>query len=111
MTGVGSGSLWGTDVYTDDSTLGLAAVHAGVVSVGQTKNVVVTVLAGQSSYSGTSRNGVTSSGYGAWQGSFRIAPAPSSGSTTANTCNVVPCAAGQYEPEGARSSLSSLSQL
>jgi len=29
-------ALWGSDIYTLDSTLGMAAVHAGVVKAGQT---------------------------------------------------------------------------
>jgi len=44
VTGAASGAVWGTDVYTDDSTVARAAVHAGVVAVGETKNVTVTIL-------------------------------------------------------------------
>ena len=35
LTGVNSGSVWGSGPYTDDSSLARAAVHAGIVSVGQ----------------------------------------------------------------------------
>ena len=31
VTGARDGSVWGTDVYTGDSSLALAAVHAGAV--------------------------------------------------------------------------------
>ena len=62
--------MWGTDNYTDDSALACAAVHAGVVLSGETKVVTVKILAGQSSYQGSSRNGVTSSSFGTWPGSF-----------------------------------------
>jgi hypothetical protein len=34
--GMGGGTVWGTDIYTTDSPLALAAVHAGVVQMGQT---------------------------------------------------------------------------
>jgi hypothetical protein len=65
------GSVWGTDVYTDDSYVCRAAVHAG--AIGLAGGVVrIRILGGQSSYPGTSRNGVDSSGYGSWGGSYRF---------------------------------------
>ena len=70
LTGTKSGSVWGTDIYTDDSTLACAAVHAGVVLSGETKVVTVTIRSGQSSYQGSVRNGVRSSSYGSWPGSY-----------------------------------------
>ena len=73
LTGTLTGSVWGTDIYTDDSVLACAAVHAGVVLPGQTKVVTVTILSGQSSYQGSVRNGVTSSSYGTWPGSYSFA--------------------------------------
>lgn len=73
VTGSSSGAVWGTDVYTDDSTVARAAVHAGVVAVGETKSVTVTILPGQSSYPASTRNGVTTSSWGAWGGSFSFA--------------------------------------
>ena len=66
---VGGGSVWGTDVYTSDSTLATAAVHAGVLQPGQTAVVKVTILPGQSAYQGSTRNGVTSSSYGTYPSS------------------------------------------
>lgn len=72
VTGTTSGTVWGTDIYTDDSVLGAAAVHAGILSPGQSGVVHVTILAGQGSYTGTVRNGVTTSNYGAWHGSYRF---------------------------------------
>ncbi len=73
VTGATGGSVWGTDVYTDDSSVARAAVHAGVVSVGQTKIVTVTILPGQPSYPASTRNGVTTSSWGSWSGSFSFA--------------------------------------
>lgn len=72
LTGSDSGSIWGSDVYTDDSDLATAAVHAGVLEDGQTGTVAITVRPGQESYQGSQRNGVASQGYGAWHGSYRI---------------------------------------
>lgn len=65
LTGSSSGSVWGSGPYTFDSDMATAAVHAGVLAVSETKTVKVSVLAGQSSYTGSLRNGVTSTTYSA----------------------------------------------
>ena len=67
-----AGGVWGTDVYTDDSSLAAAAVHAGVLADGQTGVVKVTILPGQGGYRGTCRDGVESGNWGGWVGSYRI---------------------------------------
>lgn len=64
--------LWGTDRYTFDSSICTAAVHAGVISLGQGGAVAVEMLPGQESYLGSEHNGVTSEGWGAWEGSFQV---------------------------------------
>ena len=76
VTGASSGSVWGSGVYTDDSSVARAAVHAGVVQVGETAVVDVTVLPGQQTYQGSSANGVESSNYGSWSGSFSFGGVP-----------------------------------
>ncbi|CAF4473862.1 unnamed protein product, partial [Rotaria socialis] len=63
-------TVYGTDIYGDQSNLAAAAVHSGVLSVGQTRIIIVTILAGQNSYVGSSRNNVTSLPLGVWNGSF-----------------------------------------
>lgn len=63
-------SVWGTDVYTDDSSICSAAVHAGKVTLVKGGVVVIRIKPGQASYVGSTRNGVTSIDYGAWDGSF-----------------------------------------
>ncbi len=68
--GTVSSRLWGTDLYTDDSSVCTAAVHAGLINAGAGGRVIVEVRPGASSYSGSRRNGLTSSAYGAFQGSF-----------------------------------------
>lgn len=57
-----NGSVWGTDVYTDDSAMCRAAFHAGRIPLG---GGVVTVMRGQGRalYVGTTRNGVVSYDY------------------------------------------------
>ncbi len=75
VTGSSSGSVWGTDIYTDDSNVASAAVHAGVVAPGETKTVSVTILPGKSSYAASTRNGVASRSWGGWTGSYSFAGA------------------------------------
>ncbi len=75
VVGRSGGTVRGTDIYTSDSTLAAAAVHAGVLNEGQTGVVKVTLLPGQSHYTGTTRNGVASSGCGWHSSSYRVASA------------------------------------
>ena len=63
--------VWGTDIYTDDSSICLAAVHAGLITFA-CGPVVRELIDGQQSYLGTERNGVASLGYGAWGRSFGL---------------------------------------
>lgn len=74
--GVNTGSsVWGTDTYTDDSSICRAALHRGVIGNAGGK-VTVQIMPGLGSYRGTSRNGVTSGDYGAWEGSYRFVALP-----------------------------------
>ena len=72
VTGSASGSVWGSDVYTADSSLSTAAVHAGLVRVGETSVVLVDFLPGQSSYVGSQRFDITSRNWGSYQMSYRL---------------------------------------
>jgi len=72
VTGSMNGSIYGTDIYTDDSSLSAAAVHANALKVGETGLVKVTILAGQDSYASTIRNGVRSSTWNQYPGSFKV---------------------------------------
>lgn len=76
VTGAASGSVWGSGIYTDDSRLAAAAVHAGILRVGETGTVQVTILPGQQSYQASDANGVRSSNYGVWSGSYSFVGAP-----------------------------------
>lgn len=68
VTGAQPGSsntgIWGTDLYTLDSNLSAAAVHAGLVQPGQTGVVKVRIVASPPQFIGSNRNGFGSSGYG-----------------------------------------------
>jgi hypothetical protein len=70
--GQGTG-VWGTDVYTLDSNLAAAAVHAGVLQPGQSGVVRVRIVASPPQFVGSQRNGMGSSGYGHYpQGAFEF---------------------------------------
>ena len=79
LTGSTSGSLWGTTIYTDDSNVAVAAVHAGFVTAGQISIVTVIILPGQSSYTSTTQHGITSTSYGSWSGSYSFLSAVAAG--------------------------------
>src|SRR5205807_1851526 len=63
-------SVTGTDMYTDDSAVCVAAVHAGLITVAAGGVVTIEIKPGAASYRGSTRNGVTSDDYDAWDGSF-----------------------------------------
>jgi hypothetical protein len=69
VTGSTEGPVWGTDIYTDDSNLAVAAVHAGAINIGETKTAYIKILPGEQSYEASVRNGIVSSSYGKWEGS------------------------------------------
>jgi hypothetical protein len=72
VTGAATGSVWGTDVYTTDSTLATAAVHAGVLKAGQTGVVRVKIVAPPATFEGSTRNGVTTGPWGAYPGAYQV---------------------------------------
>jgi hypothetical protein len=72
VTGVTEGQLWGTDIYSGDSTIGAAAVHAGLLKPGETAFLRVTVVTPPEQFPGTVRNGVTSTEYGRYQYAWRL---------------------------------------
>ena len=75
------GSVWGTDVYTDDSRICRAARHAGVIGANG-GTVTFSMVGPRSSYTASSRNGVSTSRYGAWRGSYRFSGGrPASGTS------------------------------
>jgi hypothetical protein len=63
--------LWGTDVYTADSGICRAAIHAGMITDGGGM-VVVVLDAGRPAYRGSVRYGITSSDYGSYEKSFHL---------------------------------------
>lgn len=69
------GAVWGTDLYTADSDLCRAAVHAGVVAAGGGA-VTVERLDGRDLYPGTLRHGVRSDDYGRYAASIHFVGTP-----------------------------------
>lgn len=67
VTGVAEGQIWGTDIYSGDSTIGAAAVHMGLLKPGKSAVFRVTVVTPPDEFLGTERNGVTSTPYGKYQ--------------------------------------------
>lgn len=66
-----TGSLWGTDSYTADSAVCVAAVHAGVITANGGW-VKVKVVKGLPAYAGSTRNNVTSSNWGAYDFGYTV---------------------------------------
>lgn len=72
VKGADNGRVWGTQIYTNDSDLSTAAVHAGVLSVDQSGIVAVRILPGQAEYEASKRNGITSNSYGGYDVSYEF---------------------------------------
>ena len=61
-------TVYGTDVYTDDSYVCTAAAHAGVITQPSGGLVTIKLLSGTRVLTGSTRNGITSHGFDSWQG-------------------------------------------
>lgn len=66
-------SIWGTDIYTLDSSLCAAAIHTGAIS-NAGGAVLATYQPGQDSYAATVHNGIETIDYGPWGSSFIVEP-------------------------------------
>ncbi len=66
------GQVWGTDIYTGDSLLSVAAVHAGLVKPGDTAVVKVTVVAPLAKYAGSIRNNVKTHDFGRYGSAYKL---------------------------------------
>ncbi|EKE19486.1 MAG: hypothetical protein ACD_8C00151G0002 [uncultured bacterium] len=64
VTGATTGATtWGSGPYTDDSNIATAAVHAGLIAVGETATIKRASAGSLSNYTGTTANGVTTSSW------------------------------------------------
>jgi hypothetical protein len=73
VTGADQGPIWGTDVYTGDSALAIAAVHAGLVKPGESVIVKVVSVAPPPQFAGSRRHGVTSHDFGRYGSAYTLA--------------------------------------
>ena len=78
--GTTTGIVWGTDTYTSDSSICLAAVHAGVITLAEGGAVTVTKSKGAQTYEATTRNGIASRAWSTWNDAFTVSAGTTDGS-------------------------------
>jgi hypothetical protein len=97
-----TGGGWGTDIYTSDSYIPAMAVHAGVLTIGQTKEIYIKIVEGKSSYLGSTRNGITTSEWGGWGLSYQFVSQPSSYKAISSPGQVEWCVIYDYDASNQR---------
>ena len=65
-------TVWGSGIYTDDSSICNAAVHQGLITFAEGGVVTIEILPGQSEYLSETRNGLVTRLFGSYSGSFRF---------------------------------------
>jgi hypothetical protein len=89
--GASNGTIYGTNTYTDDSSVCTAGVHVGLITPGSGGRLTIQIRPGQSSYAASAANGVQSRVFGSWPGSFSVVgaaalpPGGGGGATTTTT--------------------------
>lgn len=68
----GKGLAYGTDVYTTESKIRIAAVHTGAISAGNGGPVIVVRAPGQDGFKGSEQNGVASRNAGGSRDAFTV---------------------------------------
>ena len=87
-------NVWGTDLYTDDSSICSAAVHAGKITFAQGGRVTINHAGAQASYAGSERNGVSSQGFANWPNSFQVSAPMATRPMRSTAVTRVPVATG-----------------
>jgi len=72
FAGAAVGTVWGTGIYTNDSSVCGAALHAGAIAAASGGNVTIELLPGMPAYAGTTRHGIVSRSWASWSCSFRV---------------------------------------
>lgn len=67
-----AGQAWGTDLYTADSAMCTAAVHAGKASFAAGGTFTVTAIPGAPSFTGSTRNGVATGNFGSFPAAIQF---------------------------------------
>lgn len=78
---VATGSVWGSDIYTDNSELCRAALHAGAVRE-EGGTIRVDARPGRVACRASTRRGVASGDWGSWQRSFLVTRATAANSVS-----------------------------
>jgi len=99
VVGQTGSTIYGTDVYTHDSTLATAVVHAGILKPGERGIVKVTILPPQDEFRASGRNGVSST---RWTSSdyecYKIEPAKVIGVVSAQPAPALAGSLARQEP-------------
>lgn len=90
-SGGGTGAVWGTNFYTADSNVCIAAAHAGVIGAGGGQ-ILVTPGGRHENYPGSTQNGISTSTWGAYDRSFTVSLA----SLETPACSTMPAGADIY---------------
>lgn len=64
--------IYGSDIYTDDSSICTAAVHAGLISLKRGGVVSIEIRPGRATYGSTTRHGIKSINFGQYGRSFVV---------------------------------------
>jgi len=91
-SGGGTGAVWGTEVYTADSNICVAAAHAGVIGPGGGQ-IIVTPGGRHDNYPGSTQYGISTSTWGAYDRSFTVSLA----TMETPACSTMPAGADVYE--------------
>ena len=70
ITGSTEGTVWGDGIYTDDSNIAKAAVLEGKCKIGENRTVCIKIIESKSSYGSCTKNGISTSSWGHWDGSY-----------------------------------------
>jgi hypothetical protein len=70
--GTVSNNVYGTDLYTNDSSICSAAVHAGIINAKNGGAVQIRIRPGEKFYNGTARNGMVSNHHDSYPWSFKF---------------------------------------
>lgn len=65
-----AGGIWGTGIYTDDSSISGAAYHHGLLAKGSKGTVAIRITGPQTKFTGSTQNDIVSGAYNSWPGSF-----------------------------------------
>ena len=69
-TGSTEGTVWGDGIYSDDSNIAKAAVLEGKCKIGENCTVYIKIIESKSSYGSCTKNGISTSSWGHWDGSY-----------------------------------------